>query len=237
VARPSAIRAATFEQQLLPPLNPKSSINDKHQQEVPMKTLTNFIAALLLTFALSYSTFAQTPVPGSLKAGQKVEVEYYPNSNKWVPATIIEVVDDGYAYKVKVAPYGDGKEIAANIHYKRVRAARSTAGQSAQRKSQPSSALVYGKYGCTASKYNGGTIEYIPRGSFTISKNGKYTYYGFKKPSQGTFTVDRAGNLFFKGGYFDGGKAEKIDRPNKFFLVFPANPDNRWTCGLVEKKG
>jgi hypothetical protein len=100
-----------------------------------------------------------------------------------------------------------------------------------------SSALIYGKYGCTASKYNGGTIEYIPRGSFIISKNGKYTYSGFKKPSQGTFTVDKAGNLFFKGGYFDGGKAEKIDRPNKFFLVFPANPDNRWTCGLVEKKG
>jgi hypothetical protein len=95
---------------------------------------------------------------------------------------------------------------------------------------------VYGKYGCTASKYRNGSVEYIPRGTFTISSNGKYTYYGFEKPSNGSFTVDKNGNLLFKGGYFDGGKAEKIDRPNKFFLVFPTIPDNRWTCGLIDKK-
>ena len=98
------------------------------------------------------------------------------------------------------------------------------------------SAPVYGKYGCTASKYNNGNIEYIPRGSFTITRDGKYTYNGFSKPSSGTFSVDKSGNLLFKGGYFDGGRAEKIDRPNKFFLVFPTIPDNRWTCGLVEGK-
>jgi len=99
-----------------------------------------------------------------------------------------------------------------------------------------SSALIYGKYGCTASKYNNGDVEYIPRGFFTITKDGKYTYSGFSKPSNGTFTVDKNGNLLFKGGYFDGGKAEKINRPNKFFLVFPTIPDNRWTCGLVDGK-
>jgi hypothetical protein len=96
--------------------------------------------------------------------------------------------------------------------------------------------LVFGKYGCTASKYSGGFIEYIPRGSFILSEDGQYTYSGFEKPSSGTFTVDAAGNLLFKGGYFDGGKAEKIDRPNKFFLVFPTNPDHRWTCSLVDDK-
>ena len=95
--------------------------------------------------------------------------------------------------------------------------------------------LVFGKYGCTASKYHNGSVEYSPRGSFTISKNGQYTYNGFDKPSSGTFTVDKDGNLLFKGGYFNGGKAEKIDRLNKFFLVFPTIPDNRWTCGLVDK--
>lgn len=99
-----------------------------------------------------------------------------------------------------------------------------------------SATLVYGKYGCTASKYRNGEVEYTPRGFFTISKKGQYTYYGFKQPSSGTYTVDKSGNLLFKGGYFDGGKAEKIDRPNKFFLVFPTIPDNRWTCGLVDGK-
>ena len=93
----------------------------------------------------------------------------------------------------------------------------------------------YGKYGCTASKFRNGSYEYTPRGSFVITKEGKYTYSGFQKPSVGKFTVDKKGNLLFKGGYLDKGKAEKIDRPDKFFLVFPANPDNRWTCGCVDK--
>lgn len=100
---------------------------------------------------------------------------------------------------------------------------------------QNTSNLKYGKYGCTASKYRNGSYEYLPRGSFVITKDGKYTYSGFKKPSAGKFTVDTKDNLNFKGGYLDGGKAEKIDRLNKFFLVFPANPDNRWTCGCIDK--
>lgn len=94
--------------------------------------------------------------------------------------------------------------------------------------------VVYGKYSCTATKYSNGSYEFIPRGSFVLEKSGKYTYRGFEKPSTGTFTVDAKGNLLFKGGYLDGGKAEKIDRPNKYFLVFPTNPDNRWTCSLVK---
>ncbi|MBH8557858.1 hypothetical protein [Hymenobacter negativus] len=97
------------------------------------------------------------------------------------------------------------------------------------------SELKYGKYGCTASKYRGGFYEYTPRGSFTINKNGTYTYQGFEKPSAGKFSVDKTGNLLFSGGYLDKGKAEKIDRPNKFFLVFPTNPDNRWTCSCTDK--
>lgn len=96
-------------------------------------------------------------------------------------------------------------------------------------------AVKYGKYGCTASKYTGGSYEYTPKGSFTLKKDGTYTYEGFQKPSKGIFTVDAKGNLVFKGGYFDGGKADKTDRPNKFFLVFPSNPDNRWTCSCIDK--
>lgn len=95
--------------------------------------------------------------------------------------------------------------------------------------------VKYGKYACTASKYQNGSYEYIPRGSFTINKNGTYTYLGLEKPSGGKFIMDKNGNLLFTGGYLDKGKAEKIDRPNKFFLVFPTNPDNRWTCTCIEK--
>lgn len=94
--------------------------------------------------------------------------------------------------------------------------------------------LKYGKYNCTASKYKNGSYEYIPRGSFTIAKNGTYTYHGLKKPSSGKFKIDKDGNLLFTGGYLGNGKAEKIDRPNKFFVVFPTIPDNRWTCSCVE---
>ncbi|WP_026762950.1 hypothetical protein [Sediminibacterium salmoneum] len=96
--------------------------------------------------------------------------------------------------------------------------------------------LKFGKYGCTATKYINGFYQYSPKGSFIINKNGSYTYLGFEKPSTGKFTVDEKGNLQFKGGYFDGGKAEKIDTSNRFFLVFPSNPDNRWTCSLTDKQ-
>ena len=93
----------------------------------------------------------------------------------------------------------------------------------------------YGKYNCTASKYVNGYYEYTPWGSFVIAKNGTYTYNGFKKPSKGTFKVDAKGNLQFNGGYFAKGKAEKWEGQNKFFVVFPTIPDNRWTCSCVEK--
>ncbi|MFC5411259.1 hypothetical protein ACFPMF_18200 [Larkinella bovis] len=104
-------------------------------------------------------------------------------------------------------------------------------GMSAQEKPTP---IKFTKYDCTASKYRNGFYEYIARGSFVITKEGKYSYSGFQKESTGKFSVDQQGNLHFKDGYFDGGKAEKIDRPNKVFLVFPANPDNRWTCSCSD---
>lgn len=96
--------------------------------------------------------------------------------------------------------------------------------------------LVFGKYGCSASKYSNGSYEFLPRGSFVLAPNGTYAYNGFAKPSTGTFTVDKSGVVHFKGGYFNGGEATPMkDRENRFYLVFPTNPDNRWTCSLMEK--
>lgn len=95
---------------------------------------------------------------------------------------------------------------------------------------------MLGKYGCTSSRYQSGGVEYTPRGAFVVTRDGRYSYLGFNKPSSGKFTVDSEGNLFFSGGYLNAGKAEKIDRPNKFFLTFPANTDRRWTCGLAEEE-
>ncbi len=60
-------------------------------------------------------------------------------------------------------------------------------------------AVKYGKYGCTASKYTGGSYEYTPKGSFTLKKDGTYTYEGFQKPSKGIFTVDAKGRITATG--------------------------------------
>ena len=98
-------------------------------------------------------------------------------------------------------------------------------------------ALKYGKYGCTASKYVNGFYEYLPKGSFVLAKGGRYTYFGFEKPSTGSFTAGKDGVIRFKGGYFNGGEATPMkDRENRFYLVFPANPDNRWTCSYTGAK-
>lgn len=163
----------------------------------------------------------------SYKIGDKVEAEY----TTWYPGKVVEVLYNGDQYKVELFPADGGKSFIYTFPKFRLRTPVSTAPQV----KSTSAKLVYGKYGCTASKYSGGSIEYLPRGSFTILEDGKYFYSGFLKPGKGTFIVDKAGNLEFKGGYLNGGKAEKIDRPNKFFLVFPGNSDNRWTCGLAEK--
>jgi hypothetical protein len=97
--------------------------------------------------------------------------------------------------------------------------------------------IIAGKYGCTASHYNArtGAYEYLERGAVMLSAGGTYRYLGFEQPSTGSYRHDAgSGVLTFRGGYLDGGEATPIDRPNKFFLVFPTNPDNRWTCTLTE---
>lgn len=94
-----------------------------------------------------------------------------------------------------------------------------------------------GKYGCTASRYSAssGMIEYEMKGSFVLSADGGYEYLGFETPSAGRYRVEPGtGKLLFEGGYFGGGEAAPVeDRPDKYFVVFPTIPDNRWSCGLA----
>ncbi|RZK50106.1 MAG: hypothetical protein EOO99_02655 [Pedobacter sp.] len=92
--------------------------------------------------------------------------------------------------------------------------------------------IKFGKYSCSASKYRNGSYEFIPRGSIVLKADGSYTYLGFEKPSVGKFKINKEGNIDFIGGYLDKGNAEKMDRINKFYIVFPTNPDNRWTASL-----
>jgi hypothetical protein len=96
--------------------------------------------------------------------------------------------------------------------------------------------LTHGKYGCVSSKFKAasGTYEFSPRGAFTVSANGDYSYLGFEKPSNGKFSFDqKSGKIAFSGGYLDKGEATPIKGESKrFYLVTPTLPGHRWTCGL-----
>ncbi len=107
----------------------------------------------------------------------------------------------------------------------------------AQREADPALAAVAGKLGCTASQYDAGSqsYEFQPRGSVVLEADGSYRHLGFREPSSGEFRVDARGVVGFTGGYLEGGELSPMeDRPGRFYLVFPANPDNRWTCGRLE---
>lgn len=196
---------------------------------ITLLTLTRWVIIFFSITIFSFVSGAQSNDSSpNYKVGDRVEADYM----GWYPGKIVEVLNNGDQYNVELYPPDGGKPF---IYWFLKTRLRPYAGKMPVQ--EPLTAkLVIGKYGCTATQYVNGSYEYLTRGSFLITRNGRYTYNGFKKPSTGTYTSDKLGNLFFKGGYLDGGKAEKIDRPNKFFLVFPANPDHRWTCGLIEKK-
>lgn len=64
---------------------------------------------------------AGATVPNRFAAGDSVDVEYFVDGS-WLPARVIGVVNDGYAYEVELVPYNDGRPITAQIHFRRVRA-------------------------------------------------------------------------------------------------------------------
>ncbi len=188
------------------------------------------------------SAIAQIPAAGSFKPKQRVEVEYIPDSGRWLPATVLEVLNDGYFYKVQVAPWGDGRTVQTNIHYKRVRPASPATSPAIKKnpksKSTRFSPPLLGKYACSVSEYNSTTqmYEYTAKGSFTLLANNAYRYNGFSKPSTGRYSFDSSsGKIKFHGGYLDKGEATPISGyKNRYFLVSPTLPGNRWTCTLLQ---
>ena len=219
-----------------------------------MKHRFSYKTALLFHLALFFFTlinpkltpvFGQNATAGSFKPKQQVQVEYIPDSGKWFPATIIEVLNDGYSYKVSVAPWGDGKVIQTNIHYKRVRAIVATLAPKNNTKKATGENTrpqlpALGKYGCTLVQYNAATksYEFIAKGSFELAANKTYRYNGFSKPSAGQYHFDaKSGALNFTGGYFDKGKATPVPgTKNRYLLVTPTLAGGRWTCSFLGKK-
>ena len=157
---------------------------------------------------------------------QKVEVEW---NGKWYKATVLEVKNN--SYKIHYDGYASSWD--ETVTASRIRVVNG--GNSALVAAQAKGSLKYGKYNCTASKYAGGSYEYLPKGSFILSKNGTYAYNGFAKPSTGSFSVDAKGVISFKGGYLDKGQATPMEgQGNRYYLVFPTIPDGRWTCKWIE---
>lgn len=181
---------------------------------------------------------AQSITPGAFRPGQKVQVEYVPGSARWLSATIVEVLGDGYLYKVAIAAGQGAAESQTNIHFRRVRAESRTASVS-QPAQDATSSLAVGKYGCTSSSYNSssGFYEYTPRGSVVLNADGSYRYLGLETPSPGRYRYDSiSGKITFQDGYLDHGEATPMeDRPNRYYLVFPTIPGGRWTCGLADQ--
>lgn len=181
------------------------------------------LAAILSLFLFTVS-FAQQ----SFVLKEKVEVEW---KGKWYKGTILEA--NGKNYKIHYDGYASSwDEVVAAT---RIRKLNETTKLPAKEKAE--AVVKYGKYGCTASRYNNGSYEYLPKGSFVLSKNGGYTYNGFSKPSSGSYTISTTGIIQFKGGYFDKGEATPIEGyANRYYLVFPTIPDNRWTCSLQKEE-
>lgn len=179
-----------------------------------------FIA--LLQFFVSLTVFAQN----KFIKNQKVEVEW---KGKWYKATVLEAKDQAY----KVHYDGFASSWDEMVTASRIRPLQN--GTVSPVAAKGNSTPRYGKYNCTASKYSGGSYEYIAKGSFVLNKNGSYAYNGFSKPSTGTFTVDANGIVSFKGGYLDKGRATPMEgQENRYYLVFPTIPDGRWTCKWIE---
>lgn len=181
--------------------------------------MKHFLVSLLLCVLFLPAVNAQNIfVPN-----QKVEVNW---KGRWYKATILQTVKNDYKI------YYDGYAASYDevVPASRIR-------PTGRDNTVAKSVLKYGKYGCTASKYVNGSYEYLPKGSFVLMPNGNYTYNGFEKPITGKYKTDASGVIAFSSGYFKGGEATPVEGwENRYYLVFPTIPDNRWTCSWMAEK-
>ena len=181
--------------------------------------MRRLIFCFLLSFFYSLLAYSQS----NFTVNQKVEVLW---KGRWYKATVLTV--KGNAYKIHYDGYASSWD--ETVPKNRIRNINTESKTGA-------SIVKYGKYSCTAMKYINGQYEYLAKGSFVLSKDGSYTYYGFEKPSIGKFKVDASGVISFSGGYFKGGEATPMEgQDNRYYVVFPTIPDGRWTCSWVSEK-
>jgi hypothetical protein len=197
-------------------------------------------AGLVLTAAMILPTRALTaqaaPTPGAFKPNDRVDADYLGN-DKWIPATVLEVENDGYSYKLHGDPYRNGRGMDFILHFKRVRAASAAASKNAPapaRAAGPAAPLA-GKYGCTESIYHPSGFEIEQRGFIVLRPDGGYQYLGMG--SAGHYRYDAAtGVTSFTDGYMDGATATAVDgrRDRMFFVPYARSQRKlRWTCTRV----
>ncbi|WP_207496949.1 agenet domain-containing protein [Aridibaculum aurantiacum] len=184
--------------------------------------MKNIFILVLINLIISSVAFAQAKPA----VNQQVEVNW---KGKWYKARILEV--KGNNYKVRYDGYSSKWDETVTAARIRGLNAEKPAANTASAKP----AVKTGKYGCTASKYSGGSYTYLPKGSFELKANGAYAYNGFEKASNGTFAVGSGGVITFSSGYLNGGEATPMEgSENRYYLVFPTIPDGRWTCRLLD---
>ena len=200
-----------------------------------VRTLT--AAAVLVTAAMTLHArpldAQAAPVPGAFKPNDRVDADYLGN-NKWIPATVLAVENDGYSYKLHGDPYANGKGMDFSLHFKRVRAASAASAKSTPAPAAPAGpvAPLPGKYGCTESIYHPSGYEIEQRGFIVLRPDGGYQYLGMG--TAGHYRYDAAsGVTSFTDGYMDGATATAVDgrRDRMFFVPYAKSARKlRWTC-------
>ena len=195
-------------------------------------TAARLAIALLACAAV---TFAVAPVasaaPNEFKVGDKVEAEYY--VGQWTEAVVVEVLPEGYQYRVKGDFGNNGKPFEVNVLHSRVRAFTGTTARPVDRERAAGPPLK-GKYGCAESVFNGDGYTSETRGFITLLSGNRYRQ---GKGSNGRYRY-RSGVTRFIGGGLDKSKATAIDGKRSRLLItvkFTDGATARWACTRVGK--